>query len=64
MVVEVDEAAQLLTAPPYMHQQAKARVYSDEEWEAQKSNFKKLYKASPLRDVIIAMQRDYGFVAT
>jgi hypothetical protein len=60
----MDQATEQLAATKIASQPVKARVYSEEEWEAQKSNFKELYKDNPLSYVITAMQRDHGFTAT
>lgn len=44
--------------------QLKPRIYSEEEWNAQKINFTQLYESGTLKHAMEIMGRDHGFFAT
>jgi hypothetical protein len=46
-------------------EKSKARRYTNEEWEVQKSNIERLYvlENKPLKEVLQTLEQDFGFNA-
>ncbi|RFU35720.1 hypothetical protein B7463_g554, partial [Scytalidium lignicola] len=60
----MDEDPISTSFPPALRRKRNTRVISDEEWEAQKSNFKSLYQTNTLKRSMEIMEHNHGFSAS